>query len=82
MAAIVLYIATWPLTELECTKPSYSSDLHPPGAFDRLRQRAATSIQQFYVPMHRLSAMNSGRNPFEWYWEWWMDRLDARYPME
>jgi hypothetical protein len=77
--ALTLYVLTWPVVEMKCTKVTRrtnSGSLH--GSYFHETQLSMDSpawVQAFYAPLHALCGSLPGRNPLVAYWVWWRDVL-------
>ncbi|OAI55590.1 hypothetical protein AYO49_05385 [Verrucomicrobiaceae bacterium SCGC AG-212-N21] len=74
-AALVLYIATWPVIEMKCTKVTTSSAfgfLHGSYFHDTsLSVEFPAWAGTVYAPLHQLCRIYPKTNPLIDYWTWW-----------
>ncbi len=65
-AALLLYMAPWPLVELKYCRSGHWS----PG-MARLRIDGPMWLVWLYTPLNVLRDSNEGKNPFGLYWDYW-----------
>lgn len=79
---LALYRGTWPLIEAAFTVTTHSvTSTFGGGTLTTLTtsyKPAWTEI--LYCPLHALRACNGYHNPVQSYWNWWMDRINAKSP--
>jgi hypothetical protein len=88
LAAALLYVLSWPPIEIKYVLLHWSEyngvpTPHSPDDFldppqltaSATRSRLTIAVDCFYYPLCVLRDSNAGRNPFGWYWNWWVHRM-------
>ena len=75
LGVIVLYIATWPPIEMKCTTVSVSHMSTLDGPYRSVSLSTPPALTVLYYPLNQLRLARDRKNPFEWYWYWWANRL-------